>query len=62
MTINLNIPDEMADRIVVETLKQSMARAQRVADGDEYTKQYVAACRLVIEHFGGNIIGYNIIG
>lgn len=53
MQITINAADETIDEIVIGSLIRSMANERTFGDEPEYTAKYLAACELVIEHFGG---------
>ena len=68
MNIQIDIVDDSVDTLVVMALKQSVeevmynkqpikAHKETLLDREErkYSKKYIAACEIVIRHFGGNL-------
>ncbi len=54
MSIKIEVDDDCADRIVVKALRRSMESAKFFLKSEpEYVVSYLAACKVVIEHFVG---------
>lgn len=53
MKLNIEANDEVIDAIVIAAVQQSADNQQTLNEGDGYAEKYVAACALIIQHFGG---------